>query len=327
MSQYRHLTKEDRYHIKAQRDAGKSVSKIAKKVGCDKSTISRELRRNKGGRGYRPKQAHRKARDRWKGAAKAVKMTPELIKVVAGLLRQKWSPEQISGRLKREGQPHVSHERLYQHILDDKENGGDLWRCLRWSNRRRRKRYGRADSRGEIPGRVSIEKRGRKANKRKRVGHLERDLVIGKNHRGALLTIVDRKSRLTLAARVMGKTAKEVHAATVAALKPIRHAIKTITNDNGKEFASHKKTAKALNVKIYFSHPYSSWERGTNENTNGLLRQYYPKKTTDFTKIAARELTRVVSELNSRPRKGLGFRTPFEVFQKAVRVKNVALVT
>jgi IS30 family transposase len=327
VSQYRHLTKEDRYHIKAQKAVGKSVAKIAKKIGCDKSTISRELRRNRGRRGYRPKQAHGLARERWKGAEKAIKMTPELIAVVEGRLRQKWSPEQITGRLKREDQPHVIHERIYQHILDDKENGGELWRCLRWSNRRRRKRYGRADSRGEIPGRVSIEKRGRKANKRKRVGHLERDLVIGKNHRGALLTIVDRKSRLTLAARVMGKTATEVHAATVAVLKPIRRALKTITNDNGKEFASHKKTAKELKVKIYFSHPYSSWERGTNENTNGLLRQYYPKKTTDFTKVAAREVTRVVSELNSRPRKGLGFRTPFEVFQKAVRVKNVALVT
>ena len=327
MSQYRHLTKEDRYHIKAQKDVGKSVAKIAKKIGCDKSTISRELRRNRGRRGYRPKQAHWMARDRWEGAEKAIKMTPKLIRVVEGRLRQKWSPEQISGRLKRECQPHVSHERIYQHVLDDKQNGGELWRCLRWPHRRRRKRYGRADSRGEIPGRVSIEKRGRKANKRKRVGHLERDLVIGKNHQGALLTIVDRKSRLTLAARVMGKTAKEVHTATVAVLKPIRKALKTITNDNGKEFASHKKTAKELNVKIYFSHPYSSWERGTNENTNGLLRQYYPKKTTDFTKVAAREVSRVVSELNSRPRKGLGFRTPFEVFQKAVRVKNVALVT
>jgi transposase, IS30 family len=327
VSQYRHLTKEDRYHIKAQRDAGKSITKIAKKVGCDKSTISRELRRNTGGRGYRPKQAHRMARDRWKDAEKAVKMTPGLIKIIEGRLRQKWSPEQISGRLKRNGMPRVSHERIYQHILEDKRNGGDLWRCLRWSHRCRRKRYGRADCRGEIPGRVSIEKRGRKANKRKRVGHLERDLVIGKNHRGALLTIVDRKSRLTLAARVKGKTAKEVHSATVAILKPIRKALKTITNDNGKEFASHKKTAKELRVKIYFSHPYSSWERGTNENTNGLFRQYFPKKTADFTKIADREIRRVETELNSRPRKCLGFRTPFEVFQKSVRGKNVALVT
>lgn len=327
MSQYRHLTKEDRYHIKAQWDAGKSISKIAKKIGCDKSTISRELRRNKGKRGYRPKQAHRTARERWKGAAKAVKMTPELIKVVEDRLRQHWSPEQISGRLKRDGKAAVSHERIYQHVLENKRSGGELWRCLRWSHRRRRKRYGRADCRGEIPGRVSIEKRGRKANKRKRVGHLERDLVIGKNHRGALLTIVDRKSRLTLAARVQGKTAKEVHAATVKVLGPIRRALKTITNDNGKEFASHKKTAKELKVKIYFSHPYSSWERGTNENTNGLLRQYFPKKTTDFTKVAAREVSRAVSELNSRPRKRLGFRTPLEVFKKAVRVKNVALVT
>lgn len=327
MSQYHHLAKEERYHIKAQYDVGKSTAEIAKKVGCNKSTISRELRRNKGKRGYRPKQAHRMARGRWKGARKAVKMTPELIRVIEAQLYRKWSPEQISGRLKREGKLRVSHERIYQHVLEDKSRGGDLWRNLRWSHRCRRKRYGRPDYRGEIPDRVSIEKRGRKANKRKRVGHLERDLVIGKNHRGALLTIVDRKSRLTLSARVKGKTAKEVHTATVAVLKPIRNALKTITNDNGKEFASHKKTARELNVKIYFSHPYSSWERGTNENMNGLYRQYYPKKTTDFTKITDREVSRVDTELNSRPRKGLGFRTPFEVFQKAVRGRNVALVT
>ena len=143
MSQYRHLTKEDRYHIKAQWDAGKSSTEIAKKVGCDNSTINRELLRNKGKRGYRPKQAHRKARERWEGAEKAVKMTPELIKVVEGKLRQHWSPEQISGRLKREGKPTVSHERIYQHVLDDKGRGGDLWRYLRWSHRCRRKRYGR----------------------------------------------------------------------------------------------------------------------------------------------------------------------------------------
>lgn len=327
MSQYRHLTKKDRYHIKAQNDVGKSTALIAKKVGCDKSTVSRELRRNRGKRGYRSKQAHLMARRRWKGANKAVKMTPELIRTIEVHLRQKWSPEQITGRLRRESKPNVSHERIYQHVLKNKKEGGDLWRCLRWSHRRRRKRYGRVDCRGEIADRVSIEKRGRKANKRRRVGHLERDLVIGKNHRGALLTIVDRKSRLTLAARVKAKTAKQVHAATVALLKPIRRAIKTITNDNGKEFASHKKTAKELKVKVYFSHPYSSWERGTNENTNGLLRQYFPKKMTDFTKVSAREVRDAQNELNSRPRKCIGFRTPIEVFRKHIRVKNVALVT
>jgi len=179
VSQYRHLTIEDRYHIKAQRDAGKSSARIARKVGCHKSTINRELLRNKGKRGYRAKQAHRLARDRWEEAEKGFKMTPDLVGVIAGRLRQKWSPEQISGRLKREGKTHVSHERIYQYVLDEKGSGGDLWRCLRWSHRCRRKRYGRPDCRGKIPDRVSIEKRGRKANKRKRVGHLERDLVFG----------------------------------------------------------------------------------------------------------------------------------------------------
>jgi transposase, IS30 family len=324
----RHLTQEDRYYIKAQSDIGKTIEQIAKKLKVHKSTISRELSRNSGERGYRSKQAQRKASERWRGAAKAIKMTSPLKAYITAKLRQDWSPEQITGRLKRDGRRGVSHERIYQFIGDDKASGGDLWKHLRWSSKQRRKRYGIRDRRGEIPNRVSIEKRGKKANKRKRIGHVERDLIIGKGHQGALLTIVDRKSRMTFALRVKGKSAKEIHQATLKALRPVRTIIRTITNDNGKEFASHQQTAKRLKVKIFFSHPYSSYERGTNENTNGLLRQYFPKSKTDFTKVATREVRSVVNKLNRRPRKCLGFRTPLEVIKKKLsKSKKVAFVT
>ena len=324
----RHLTQRDRYYIKAQRDTGSTIERIAKKLKVDKSTISRELNRNCGQRGYRPKQAQSKAIRRWKDAAKAIKMTPQLQRYITKKIRRDWSPEQITGRLRREGRVGVSHERIYQFIGDDKAAGGDLWTHLRWSRKKRRKRYGIRDRRGEIPNRRSIEKRGKKANKRKNLGHLERDLIIGNGYQGALLTVVDRKSRMTFAARLTGKSAKEVHQATLKTLRPIRTLLKTITNDNGKEFASHEQTAKRLKVKIYFCHPYSSYERGTNENTNGLLRQYFPKSRTDFTKVSNREVRSSLNKLNSRPRKCLGFKTPLEVIRKKLeKVKNVAFVT
>ncbi len=323
----RHLTQEDRYYIKAQKDIGKTIAKIAKKLKVDKSTISRELTRNSGQRGYRPKQAHAKARQRWTSATKATKMTAKLKSYIKSKIRQDWSPEQIAGRLKRDGADGVSHERIYQFIGEDKAAGGDLWKHLRWSSKRRRKRYGIRDRRGEIPNRRSIEKRGRKANKRKRIGHVERDLIVGTGHQGALLTVVDRKSRMTFAARLKGKSAKEIHQATLKTLGPIRNLLKTITNDNGKEFSSHERTAKRLKVKIYFCHPYSSYERGTNENTNGLLRQYFPKSKTDFTKVSNREVRSSLNKLNGRPRKCLGFKTPIEVIKKKLaKVKNVAFV-
>ncbi|MDD5226765.1 MAG: IS30 family transposase [Candidatus Omnitrophica bacterium] len=323
----RHLTVEDRYHIQAKREVGHTLERIARKLRVDKSTISRELRRNCGERGYRPKQAQRKSDERWRNAAKAIKMTPKLERYVASRIRLDWSPEQICGRLKLEGKASVSHERIYQFIGEDKDSGGDLWKHLRWGHRKRRKRYGGRDSRGEIPGRVSIEKRGRKANKRKKIGHLERDLVLGNGQQGALLTVVDRKSRMTFAARVESKSAKVIHRATLAVLRPVRDLVKTITNDNGTEFAAHKKTAKRLNVKIYFSHPYSSYERGTNENTNGLLRQYFPKKGTNFKKVKNRKVRFAVNRLNSRPRKCIGFQTPIEVLRKRLRkLKKVAFV-
>lgn len=323
-----HLTYKDRCEIKAWKAAGYGQEYIARKLKINQSTVSRELIRNQGGRGYRPKQAHRIAHERWQLAPKAVKMTKELRKWISCKLRQDWSPEQISGRLKRKGRPTVSHERIYQFVGEDKCAGGDLWTHLRWSQKKRRKRYGGRDRRGQIPGRRSIEKRGRKANKRKRIGHLERDLMIGRNHKGALFTAVDRKSRMTFAVTVRSKSAKEIHRATLRALRPIRKILKSVTNDNGTEFAEHKRTERRLKVKIYFSHPYSSYERGSNENTNGLIRQYFPKKSTDFSKATMPQIRSMLNKLNRRPRKCLGFRTPLEVLKKELlKSKKYAFVT
>ncbi len=184
-----HLTFEDRCHIKAQRASGKTLDEICKSLKVNKSTISRELRRNRGKKGYRPKQAEGKAQERWRAAWKRRKLTTKLRQFIAAKLREDWSPEQIAGRLKQKGRRHVSHERIYQLVGEDKAEGGDLWRHLRWSAKRRRKRYGIRDRRGEIPHRRSIEKRKRKANKRRQVGHLERDLIIGKKQKGALLVL------------------------------------------------------------------------------------------------------------------------------------------
>lgn len=322
-----HLTECDRYHISALNEAGKSQKKLAKKIGVHRTTIWRELSRNSGSRGYRPKQASRKATERWQAATKAIKMNPELIKIIKTKILQDWSPEQISGRLKLEGRFSISHERIYQFIGKDKANGGDLWTHLRWAKRLRRKRYGTRDRRGEIKGRRSIEKRKKKLEKRKRIGDVERDLVIGTKQKGALLTVVDRKTRMAFAIKLNSKSANEVHRATLKVLKPIKSILKTITNDNGTEFASHKKTEKRLEAKIYFTHPYSSYERGTNENTNGLLRQYFPKNNTDFRKVKTHQITKALTKINNRPRKCLGFKTAVEVTRKELtKMKNVAFV-
>ena len=191
-----------------------------------------------------------------------------------------WSPEQISGHLKSEGDEWVSHETIYQFILKDKEANGVLYKQLRHSGKKRKKRYGSNDHRGEIKDRVSIDKRPKSIEKRDRIGDWEIDLVMGKNHKGAIVTIVDRLSLMTLIAKVDSKHAELVTAAATSLLSPFRkHGAKTITADNGKEFSGHKKIRKALGIDFYFAHPYSSWERGTNENTNGLIRQYLPKGT------------------------------------------------
>ncbi len=227
-------------------------------------------------------------------------------------LRQDWSPEQISGWLEKRQAIHISHEWIYQHILADQQAHGDLATHLR-QHGKRRKRYGKYDRRGNLPNRVSIDERPPLVEERKRLGDWEIDTLIGKGHQGALVSLVERKSRYTLLQPVIQRQAHLVADATISLLQPFADVVHTITGDNGKEFAEHARIAEALKASFYFAHPYSAWERGTNENTNGLVRQYFPKKT-DFSKVGLAETKLAVDRLNHRPRKCLDFQTPFEVF-------------
>ncbi|MCA1628073.1 MAG: IS30 family transposase, partial [Acidobacteria bacterium] len=280
--------------IYALKKAGHNQTQLAAIIGCHQSTVSRELRRNRGGRGYRPKQADELARARQLEAHQP-RIAPETWAVVESLLRQEWSPEQITGRLALEGQPSVSHERIYQHIYADKRRGGTLHLSLR-CRKARRKRYGSYDRRGQLPHRTSIEERPQIVESKGRFGDWEADLIIGHAHRAAVLSMVERKSKLTLLHRVADKTAEAVTQASLALLVPHAARVHTVTSDNGREFAGHQQIATGLAAQFYFAHPYASWERGLNENTNGLVRQYFPKRH-DFTTITEAE---VASEKRTR---------------------------
>jgi len=275
-----------------------------------KSTISREIKRNKGLRGYRPKQAHRLAKRRRTRSTRRI--SEEVWSWVKHCLKEDWSPEQVSNWLAKEKKFFVSHEWIYQHILKDKQAGGDLYKHLR-CQKPKKKRYGARDRRGRIPNRKSIEERPAIVEQRSRIGDWELDTIIGKGHSGVLVSIAQRKTRLALLAKVPNKTAEAVAGAILKLLKPLSEKVHTLTADNGKEFSLHEKIAENLSAHFYFAHPYASWERGLNENTNGLIRQYFPKDR-DFSTITAKEVKMVMDKLNNRPRKCLGIKTPNQVF-------------
>jgi transposase, IS30 family len=318
---YKQLAREQRYQIYALKKAGQKQNQIALLIGCHKSTISRELRRNRGPKGYYPLQANELALDR-QCEAYSSRISGETWQLVERLLRQEWSPEQIAGRLKREQQPTVSHETIYLYIYADKRRGGTLQQHLR-SQKKQRKRYSGYIRRGQIPNRTSIEKRPKIVANKGRYGDWEADTIIGARHKAGILSVVERKSKLTRLRKLATKGAVEMKDNSIDLLAPLAARVHTITVDNGKEFCEHELIAKGLQTRIYFAHPYASWERGLNENTNGLVRQYFPKKY-DFTKITDKDLQQVEDLLNNRPRKTLGYRTPNEVFFK---LRSVALPT
>jgi IS30 family transposase len=305
---YNQLTQEKRYQIYALLRIEQSKTKIAEVIGVHRSTISREIRRNHGQKGYRPKQAQRYALARRKRTKRRI--GPEVWDLVENRLRQEWSPEQIAESMKKVGQ-RISHERIYQHVYADKHNGGRLWKHLR-CQKRRRKRAGSYERRGKIPGRISIDERPEEVEQRNRLGDWEGDTIIGANHKGAVLTLVDRKSGYTLLGKLSRRESQQVVDQAEKLLNAVGH-VKTLTVDNGKEFAKHAKIREQTGVEVYFAHPYSSWERGTNENTNGLIRQYLPKKRR-LDDVCEEELEHIMSRLNHRPRKRLAYRTPHEVF-------------
>ena len=272
---YRHLTYEDRTVIKVLLQENKSYSYIARIIGVHRSTISREILRNSGYRGYRNKQAQRNAMKR-RAIPRTKKLDEYVIRFIIRKLRQDFSPEQISGISKKCLGITISHESIYQLILKDKKHGGTLYLHLRINGKRKQKRRCRStDNRGRIKNATSINKRPRAIERRKRIGDWEADLVSGANHKGYLVTLLERKSGLLRLGYVRNKCSELVKAEIIRLLKSLR--VYTITYDNGKEFAGHGDVNEVLNSKSYFCNPYSAWERGSNENTNGLLRQYFPK--------------------------------------------------
>ncbi|MFH0957596.1 MAG: IS30 family transposase [Pseudomonadota bacterium] len=321
MRTYKQLTSEQRYQISALKRIGHSRAEIANELEVHRSTIGRELERNTGERGYRPKQADEKACERRVNSAHKKRISAQIWEVVEEKLCQDWSPERVSGWLNKHREVQISHEWIYQHILADQQDGGNLYTHLR-CQKKRRKRYGKHDCRGKIPNRVSIEARPAIVEQRERLGDWEIDTMIGKGHRGALVSLVERTSRFTLLQPVDQCLADLVSRATISLLRPYIDKVHTITGDNGKEFTNHAQIAEALKAAFYFAHPYSAWERGTNENTNGLVRQYFPKNT-KFSFATFKEVLSVTDKLNHRPRKCLDFLTPFEVFLKP----SVALQT
>lgn len=308
---YRQLTQEQRYQIQALLKAECDQTEIAMIIGCHKSTISREIRRNTGLRGYRPQQAQRLANER-KQAKYQPRITDNTWLIVEQLLTLDWSPEQISLWLKAFCGIAISHEWIYQFVLQNKANGGDLFKHLR-CQKQRRKRYGSYSRRGQLIDRISIDERPAVVDLCSRIGDWELDTLIGKGHQQAIVSLTERKSRYTLIQTVERKTAQCVSNAIIHLLSPFSDVVLTITSDNGKEFADHKTIADKLNANFYFAHPYASWERGLNENTNGLIRQYFPKNR-DFTTITQEEINQAMERLNNRPRKCLGMKTPNQVF-------------
>ena len=257
----------------------------------------------------------------------AYKLKGELLESVEASLARKDSPEQIEGRLKREGKVSVSHEAIYLLIYKDRKVGGDLFKNLRFGRRKRRKRLGRMDKRGKIPNKTMIDERPRIVEEKARFGDYEGDTVIGGQHQGVLVTLVERKSKLTLTAKAPDKSADAVEKVVVELLKNSPIPPTSVTFDNGTEFANHLKIAQQINAPIYFAHPYHSWERGLNENTNGLIRQFIPKKQ-NILEIHDQTILDIQNNLNNRPRKSLGYLSPIEFFQSAsIKSNPVAFET
>ena len=308
---YHHVTQDIRSQIYALKAIGTSLHKISAIVGRHVSTVSREIKRNTGGRGYRYKQADAKAVERRENASRTPqKLTPTLVTIIEKNLLEKWSPDQISGRLKEKNIASISHETIYQHIWRNKRAGGVLYKQLRHNGKKYNKRSSGKAGRGCIPNRVDITERPKIVEQKTRIGDWEGDTVISAVSKAALLTVVDRHSKFTRIKKIGRKTAENVRIAMKEVMNSL--PVYTVTYDNGMEFAAHQGIAADLNAQCYFAAPYHSWERGLNEHTNGLIRQYLPKSM-DFKDVTDDEIQVIEDRLNNRPRKILGYKTPMEV--------------
>lgn len=321
---YRHLTREERYQIYAYRKADFSMNDIAAELGRSPSTISRELRRNRGRRGYRPRKAHQLARRRACHCRCRGRISVAQWCGIGTLLNQEWSPKQIARRARLEGTLRISHEWIYRFVAADRANGGQLWRQLRHAGLRRRRYHKGRKRRENIRFRTGIEQRPEHVETRQELGHWEGDTIRGYRRQGAALTLVERSSRYVRIGRLPKSDARTTADIMRNRLHQISARVKSITLDNGSEFAYHQRVARSLSTNIYFAEPYKPWQRGSNENTNGLIRQYLPKKRR-LDNLTDEEVTRIEKRLNNRPRKCLGYLTPYEVFNNTRQTLTIAL--
>jgi IS30 family transposase len=320
---YKRVTGEERELIYRWRKEVLAQREIARRLDRDVSCICRELGRNKGKRGYRPKQAHTKAQTQAKRPG-ARRFTDEVRADAEVRLKEGWTPAIIGGRARLDGRPWVCAETIYKHVYADAKAGGTLWKNLPRAKRKRRRRCPRQDGRGrgQIPNQRRIDTRPAEVETRQTVGHWEGDLINGANGTGNLATLVERRSRFTLVGRTDSKEAEEVALKICALFKTLPpRARRSVTLDNGKEFARHEEIARDTVMDVFFAHPYHSWERGTNENTNGLIRRIYPKRSS-FAGIGRAEIKHIDAFVNDRPRKCLGWLTPREMLTVFLGTRN-----
>jgi IS30 family transposase len=315
---YRQLSPEERYMLAALRRQGLNQSQIARALGRHRSTVCRELGRNStraDGR-YRAFTAQERTNGRRSRSRRNLRFSPEDFAIVDELLCRHWSPEQVAGYLRRTGQLAISHETIYRHVWRDKREGGLLHTHLRGARKRRRKRYGAYDSRGRLAGKRLISERPAEVEARELVGHWEADTVMGAGTKDCVLTLVERKTGLVLVGKLADRTAGALSRRAVSLIRRHTGRFETVTADNGTEFHGYERIERCTGVMFYFARPYHSWERGSNENANGLLRQYLHKGVS-MAGLTQHRCNAIAHKLNTRPRKRLGFRTPLECFNES----------
>ena len=315
---YHQLTSEERYMLAALRRQGLSQAEIARALGRHRSTVGREVRRNstKADGHYRAFTAQERTNGRRSRSRRNSRFSAEDFALVDGLLCRQWSPEQVAGYLRREGRLSISHETIYRHVWRDKKAGGTLYTQLRGARKRRRKRYGAYDSRGRLAGKRMISERPPEVEARQVVGHWEADTVMGAGSKDCVVTLVERKTGLLLVGKLADRTKESFNRRVIRLIRRHEGAFKTITADNGTELHGYERVERLTGALFYFARPYHSWERGSNENANGLLRQYLPKGMS-MAGLTQHQCNAIVHQLNTRPRKRLGFRTPLECFNES----------
>lgn len=317
MKKYTHLTHDERFFIHVAVREGRNQKEIADALGRSPSTISRELRRGMWPSAYL--YTHHWALWFWRARRErrrsklGGKITPDIKALIIALTKKYLSPEQVSGYLKEHHALSISHETIYRCIYSDQELHTELKPFMRQGSKKRRKKYGSGARASSIPNRIPIDQRPAIVEKKQRIGDWECDTVIGKDRKSVLVTLVERKTLFTLSTKVPRNTADNVRKAIIRLLMPFKDLVLTLTYDNGSEFVQHERIGKALDAKSYFANPYCSWERGINENTNGLLRQFFPKGTC-FSEVSHRAIQKAVGLLNNRPRKTRDYKTPNQMF-------------